>query len=241
MTPIVGLFLVALVEVALAIVVWVRNPGSRREPVVRGVRDDLAVWGTLVGIRRSLVEPVVVLAVVRVLCGDGGPRPGDVRPLRRGVPAAVGQAAGPCAGGDLPRPVHVGPVVLAVDRGRRAPRGGRLCPAGVRTGLPVARRVHDPVLHVGPRPPGRQAPAHDGLCAGPAPLRLPRRRAHGGGRPHARRRRAAHHGILAASACTGPTSRFSGSASPPTPSCGTGSWTCGWSSAGRRPTRRAGC
>ena len=67
MTPIVGLFLVALIEVALAVVVWVRNP---RRPVNRwfaAFATTLAVWGMLVGVRRSLADPVVVLAVVRVL------------------------------------------------------------------------------------------------------------------------------------------------------------------------------
>ena len=67
MTPIVGLFLVALVEVALAIVVWVRNPGRAVNRWFAAFAMTLAVWGTLVGVRRSLVDPVMVLAVVRVL------------------------------------------------------------------------------------------------------------------------------------------------------------------------------
>jgi PAS domain S-box-containing protein len=67
MTPIVGLFLVALIEVALAVVVWVRNPSRPVNRWFAAFATTLAVWGTLVGIRRSLVDPAVVLAVVRVL------------------------------------------------------------------------------------------------------------------------------------------------------------------------------
>jgi PAS domain S-box-containing protein len=67
MTPIVGLFLVALIEVALAVVVWVRNPGRAVNRWFAAFATTLAVWGTLVGVRRSLADPVVVLAVVRVL------------------------------------------------------------------------------------------------------------------------------------------------------------------------------
>ena len=67
MTPIVGLFVVALIEIALAVAVWLRNP---RRPVNRWFATfamTLALWGTLVGVRRSLGDPAVVLGVVRVL------------------------------------------------------------------------------------------------------------------------------------------------------------------------------
>src|SRR5262245_8955772 len=67
MTPIVGLFLVALIEAALAVVVWVRNPRRSVNRWFAAFATTLAVWGMLVGIRRSLADPVVVLAVVRVL------------------------------------------------------------------------------------------------------------------------------------------------------------------------------
>src|ERR1700752_3475239 len=67
MTPIVGLFLVALIEVALGIVVWLRNPSRPVNRWFATFAITLAAWGTLVGVRRSLVDPVVVLAVVRVL------------------------------------------------------------------------------------------------------------------------------------------------------------------------------
>ena len=67
MTPIAGLFLVALIELILGLVVWLRNP---RRPVNRwfaAFATTLAVWAILVGIRRSLTDPAVVLAFVRVL------------------------------------------------------------------------------------------------------------------------------------------------------------------------------
>ena len=67
MTPIVGLFLVALIEVALAGVVWLRNPTRAVNRWFATFAITLAVWGTLVGVRRSLSYPVVVLGVVRVL------------------------------------------------------------------------------------------------------------------------------------------------------------------------------
>jgi hypothetical protein len=67
MTPIVGLFLVALIEVALAGVVWLRNPTRAVNRWFATFAMTLAVWGTLVGVRRSLSDPVVVLGVVRVL------------------------------------------------------------------------------------------------------------------------------------------------------------------------------
>ena len=67
MTPIVGLFLVALIEVALAVMVWLRNPRRAVNRWFATFAMTLALWGTLVGVRRSLSDPVVVLAVVRVL------------------------------------------------------------------------------------------------------------------------------------------------------------------------------
>ena len=67
MTPIVGLFLVALIEVALAGVVWLRNPTRAVNRWFATFAMTLAVWGTLVGVHRSLSDPVVVLGVVRVL------------------------------------------------------------------------------------------------------------------------------------------------------------------------------
>ena len=137
MTPIVGVFLVALIEIALGVVVWLRNPGRSVNRWFAAFATTLAVWGTLVGVRRSLEDPVVVLAVVRVLWADGGADPGHVRPLRRRLPAPGGAAAPPDPGGDLPRPVHVGPVLLALDRGRRPARAGGLPPAGLRPAFPV--------------------------------------------------------------------------------------------------------
>ena len=67
MTPIVGLFLVALIEIALGIVVWMRNPRRSVNRWFAAFATTLAVWGTLVGVRRSLEDPAVVLAVVRIL------------------------------------------------------------------------------------------------------------------------------------------------------------------------------
>jgi hypothetical protein len=57
MTPIVGLFLVALIEIALAVVVWVRNPGRPVNRWFAAFATTLAVWGTLVGVRRSRGRP----------------------------------------------------------------------------------------------------------------------------------------------------------------------------------------
>ena len=47
MTPIVGLFLVALIEVALGIAVWVRNPSRPVNRWFATFATTLAVWGTL--------------------------------------------------------------------------------------------------------------------------------------------------------------------------------------------------
>jgi PAS domain S-box-containing protein len=67
MTPIVGLFLVALIEIGLGIVVWLHNPRRSVNRWFAAFATTLAVWGTLVGVRRSLEDPAVVLAVVRIL------------------------------------------------------------------------------------------------------------------------------------------------------------------------------
>jgi PAS domain S-box-containing protein len=67
MTAIAGLFLVALIELTLALLVWLRNPRRSVNRWFAAFATTLAVWGILVGIRRSLTDPVVVLGVVRVL------------------------------------------------------------------------------------------------------------------------------------------------------------------------------
>lgn len=67
MNPIYGLFAVALVEAALATMVWVRSP---HRPVNRwfgAFVGTVAAWGTLVGMRRVAVDPAMVLIMVRVL------------------------------------------------------------------------------------------------------------------------------------------------------------------------------
>jgi PAS domain S-box-containing protein len=94
MTPIVGLFLVALIEIALGVVVWLRNPRRSVNRWFAAFATTLAVWGTLVGVRRSLADPVVVLAVVRILWATAAlipvtfahfavvfPRPAGRRPM----------------------------------------------------------------------------------------------------------------------------------------------------------------
>src|SRR5215468_687126 len=67
MTPIAGLFLVALIELTLGLVVWLRNPGRPVNRWFAAFATTLAAWGILVGIRRSLTDPAIVLGVVRVL------------------------------------------------------------------------------------------------------------------------------------------------------------------------------
>ena len=67
MSPILGLFLVALVELALAALVWIRNPGRSVNRWFAAFATTLAVWSTLVGARRSLDDPTTVLILVRVL------------------------------------------------------------------------------------------------------------------------------------------------------------------------------
>jgi PAS domain S-box-containing protein len=94
MTAIVGLFLVALIELALAVVVWLRNPGRSVNRWFAAFATTLAVWGILVGVRRSLDDPAVVLVVVRVLWATAAlipvtfarfavvfPRPAERRPI----------------------------------------------------------------------------------------------------------------------------------------------------------------
>ena len=103
MTPIVGVFLVALIEIALGVVVWLRNPRRSVNRWFAAFATTLAVWGTLVGIRRSLDDPAVVLAVVRVLWATAAlipvtfahfavvfPRPAGRRPLLTPVVSFLG-------------------------------------------------------------------------------------------------------------------------------------------------------
>jgi PAS domain S-box-containing protein len=66
-TPILGLFAVALMELGLAIGVLWRNPRRAVNRWFAALAATLALWGTLVGLRRSLGDPVAVLAAVRVL------------------------------------------------------------------------------------------------------------------------------------------------------------------------------
>jgi PAS domain S-box-containing protein len=93
MKAILGLFVVALVELALAALVWRRNP---RHPVNRwfaAFATTVAIWATLVGARRSLADPAAILIVVRVLYAATAlipvaffhfasvfPRPGRLKP-----------------------------------------------------------------------------------------------------------------------------------------------------------------
>ena len=219
------------------------EPAPRGEPLVRGLRDDSGPVGHAgrrppqpgrpgCGARPWCACLFAAAALVPVTFTHFAvvfPRPAARRPR-----------AGPDA--HLRRPVHVGPGVLA--RGSwpdvRLQKADYIQPV-YGPAFRLLGALHDPLLHLGPRAPGGEAPARHRLRPGPAPLRLPRSRPDRDRRPHSRRRRAARHRILAASACTGPTSRCSGSASPRTPSSATGSWTSAWSSAGPRPTPRAGC
>ena len=118
MTPIVGLFLVALIEVALAVVVWLRNPARAVNRWFAAFAMTLALWGTLVGVRRSLSDPVVVLGVVRILFAVAAlvpvtfmhfavvfPRPAARRPALAQMLTFLGLFMS-------------GPVVLALDRRR---------------------------------------------------------------------------------------------------------------------------
>lgn len=67
MTPILGLFVVSLVEIGLAILVWARNPARAVNRWFAAFATALAIWGLLVGTRRSLPDPGAVLVAVRVL------------------------------------------------------------------------------------------------------------------------------------------------------------------------------
>ena len=222
MTPIVGLFLVALVEVALALVVWVRNPRRAVNRWFATFAMTLAVWGTLVGVRRSLVEPVVVLAVVRVLFGAAAlvpvtfahfavvfPRPAARRPALAQVVTFLGL---------FMSGLSFSPWIVADVRLR---------------GPTTLQPVYGPAF--------RLLGAYMILCSTWALAHLAGKLRHTTGFARAQ----LHYvflgagltaagaltlgvvvplvtGIVAASACTGPTSRFSGSASPPTPSSATG-------------------
>jgi PAS domain S-box-containing protein len=66
-TPILGLFVVSLVEIGLAILVWARNPARAVNRWFAAFATALAIWGLLVGTRRSLPDPGAVLVAVRVL------------------------------------------------------------------------------------------------------------------------------------------------------------------------------
>jgi PAS domain S-box-containing protein len=103
MTPILGLFVVSLVEIGLAILVWVRNPARAVNRWFAAFATTLAVWGLLVGTRRSLPDPTAVLVAVRVLWATAAlipvaflqfavafPRPGSRRPPFTQVATVVG-------------------------------------------------------------------------------------------------------------------------------------------------------
>jgi len=92
-SPILGLFAVALIEVGLAVLVLARSPRRSVNRWFAAFATALAVWGTLVGVRRSLGDPAVILIVVRVLWATAAlipvtflhfarvfPRPGRSRP-----------------------------------------------------------------------------------------------------------------------------------------------------------------
>jgi PAS domain S-box-containing protein len=67
MNPAIGLFAVAAIEIALGVLVWARGP---RRPVNRWltvIALTLAAWSALVGLRRLLTDPALVLIVLRLL------------------------------------------------------------------------------------------------------------------------------------------------------------------------------
>jgi PAS domain S-box-containing protein len=67
MSPIAGILVVALIEAMLAAMVLARNP---RRPVNRwfaAFAASLALWGTMVGLRRLVDDPSVVIIMVRLL------------------------------------------------------------------------------------------------------------------------------------------------------------------------------
>lgn len=103
MTPIVGLFVVALIELALAIAVWRRNPRRAVNRWFAAFAAALATWSLLVATRRSLPDPGLVLGVVRVLWATAAlipvtflqfavafPRPEPRRPPLTQVATVVG-------------------------------------------------------------------------------------------------------------------------------------------------------
>jgi len=103
MTPLLGLFVVALIETALAVVVWRRNPARTVNRWFAAFAAALAAWTLLVGTRRSLADPTAVLAVVRVLWATAAlvpvaflqfavvfPRPEPRRPALTQVATVVG-------------------------------------------------------------------------------------------------------------------------------------------------------
>ncbi|HSE96023.1 MAG TPA: PAS domain-containing protein, partial [Methylomirabilota bacterium] len=66
-TPILGLFVVALIELGLALAVLLRGPRRSANRWFAAFATALALWGSLVGLRRSLHDPILILAVLRVL------------------------------------------------------------------------------------------------------------------------------------------------------------------------------
>jgi PAS domain S-box-containing protein len=66
-SPLVGLFVVGLVEVALGLLVWLRNPGRSVNRWFAAFATTMGVWTILVGLRRSLDDPAAILFAVRVL------------------------------------------------------------------------------------------------------------------------------------------------------------------------------
>ena len=67
MNPIFGLFVVALVEATLAAMVLARNPHRPVNRWFASFAAALALWGTLIGLRRLSHDPTVVLTMVRCL------------------------------------------------------------------------------------------------------------------------------------------------------------------------------
>jgi PAS domain S-box-containing protein len=66
-TPILGLFAVALIELGLAVAVWVRGPRRDVNRWFAAFATTLALWGALVGLRRSFSDPALILTTMRVL------------------------------------------------------------------------------------------------------------------------------------------------------------------------------
>src|SRR5262245_39394683 len=71
MNPVFGLFVVVVIEMALGIAVWARNP---RRPLNRwfaAFAVNIAIWGAGVGLRRIVSDPAVALIVLRVTFAAG--------------------------------------------------------------------------------------------------------------------------------------------------------------------------